>query len=365
MPVALIRSIWETAKATADEAARLAQEKKGQEGLRALRAELDRVGVSTDDFLKRYYAPKATPDYLTRYRIPPPGVGAALPAERPITAAPTPTPTPTPTAPVPMRIEQAPLTPEEEAAVQRGELGGPPTGPTITALGVMAIPAGIAVSGLAAAAAKFPVLAAILGEGILEEKGIIPGRPVGRLTELAAGPMRENLTRLGVPEEIAAPLSEIVVWGAIGKAPAGQRSVAESFAALRRLPVEDVKASVATLRRVATEEAGGARIPGEKPPVLKPPPIEPPPPTEAMQPLAPLDDTSRTLDYFAGAPKSEKAQRTVIRAYEGHVNAELEAWDVAVRDLYAGQENRLEVLCRPDPRRAGHHTGARLPWPCR
>jgi len=93
MPVSLIRGIWETAKQTADEAARVVQEKKGQEGLRALRAELDRVGVSTDDFLKRYYAPKATPDYLTRYRIPPPGVGAAPSlAARPITAAPTPTP---------------------------------------------------------------------------------------------------------------------------------------------------------------------------------------------------------------------------------------------------------------------------------
>src|SRR3972149_7470728 len=103
MPVSLIRGIWETAKQPADEAARVVQEKKGQEGLRPLRAELDRVGVSTDDFLKRYYAPKATPDYLTRLRIPPPGVGAAPSlAASPLTAAPTPTPTPTPTAPVPL-----------------------------------------------------------------------------------------------------------------------------------------------------------------------------------------------------------------------------------------------------------------------
>jgi hypothetical protein len=122
--------------------------------------------------------------------------------------------------------------------------------------------------------------------------------------------------RLG-ESEFARAMGEAVVRGEAGLAgKAGGEAGEEAAQALGR-------------EGLAPERAAA----GEVPPVR--PPVEPPPPTEGPPPFAPLDDSSRTLDYFLGAPKSEKAQRTLIRRYEGQVGEELSEADVAIGQLRA------------------------------
>jgi len=60
---------------------------------------------------------------------------------------------------------------------------------------------------------------------------------------------------------------------------------------------------------------------------------EMPIPKEAMTPVAPVRTADEVLDYWASAPKSEKAQRTVVREYSGRVNADLDSLDQTVRQM--------------------------------
>jgi len=307
-------------------------------------------------------------------------------------------------------LAQLPRAPAEEAAVARGELGGTPTGPSIVKLGLSVVGTELLTTAVAALVLKFPTLAAFMGEGYLEQKGIIPGKPVTRVTELAAGSMSSNLQEWDVPKNVADFVAQSVVWMSVGKAPeAGMQR--DLLAAFQGLSKEDVGKAIGALRKPVLEGERGAlgregalphwgklvqqfpetgqadaeslartlqqRFPDRKfeakfnpakgdegaswsvndltagaknvelaaaevpalgregavPPVR--PPVEPPPPTEGLPPAAPLDDSSRTLDYFLGAPKSEKAQRTLIRRYEGQVGEELAEADVAIGQLRA------------------------------
>jgi hypothetical protein len=101
--------------------------------------------------------------------------------------------------------------------------------------------------------------------------------------------------------------------------------------------LENILGSLMGKRRLRTPKpippeapAVKPRVP-EKPIIPKPaaPPTEPPAaPPKPPTPL-PADSGVALNDYFAGAPAGEKAQRTLIRRYEGEVGLE--------RDLY-GQE---------------------------
>lgn len=171
-------------------------------------------------------------------------------------------------------LGQLPLTEQEQAAVERGELGGPAEGPSIAKLGIVAgspLVVGLIGAGAPALAAKLPVLSAFLLEGVAEETGLIPGRPVGRAIEFVTEPMKRNLEDLGVPEGAAGIISELVMMGAIGKAPTGQRTAGELFTAARNLSKEDVAKTLDAVKNVVVRgEAGRVRLPGARLPEGEP-----------------------------------------------------------------------------------------------
>jgi len=89
----------------------------------------------------------------------------------------------------------------------------------------------------------------------------VAGKAVGVVTS----PMVSNLTDLGIPEAVAKPLADIVLFGSVGKAPAGQRSISEAVAVLRGASTEDLAATVTAFRKgIVDGEAGwlslGARV---------------------------------------------------------------------------------------------------------
>ncbi len=163
-------------------------------------------------------------------------------------------------------------------------------------------------------------------------------------TEEAREYLREQPLATQILSELAIPLL-----------PAEGRNILQAL----KLAGRGAKLTPAATRRVIGEaaprlreallqgERGAAKVSGKPP---KPPPVEPPPPTDGMPPRGPLDDSSRTLDYFLGAPKSEDAQRTLIRRYEGQVTTELETSDVAVRGLY-DQAKRSGIKFSAQPTR--------------
>jgi hypothetical protein len=180
---------------------------------------------------------------------------------------PTPVPEATPEPGVP--LAQLPPARAEQAAIERGELGGPPTGPSIVELGLVAgawIPGGLVAAGLPALAAKFPVISAFLLEQAGEETGIIPGRPVGRATEFLSEPGKKSLEDMGVPENVAGVISELVIFGGIGRAPAGQRTAAELMTAARQLSKEDVRKTLAALKDIGVGRGGEVGAAGKVPP---------------------------------------------------------------------------------------------------
>ena len=147
------------------------------------------------------------------------------------------------------------------------------------------------------------------------------GKVLSMSTEEAREFLRDQPTATQVLAEMAIPLFP-AEWKNVGQAlmTAG-RAAKLAEPEVRRLVGEAVpRAREAVMRG----EAGGFRWP-------KPKAVEPPP--EAMSPLAPLDDSSQTLVYFLGAPKSEKAQRTLIRRYEGQVTAELDSYSTEIARL--------------------------------
>jgi len=73
-------------------------------------------------------------------------------------------------------------------------------------------------------------------------------------------------------------------------------------------------------------------------------------PEEAMTPPAPVTTADEVLDYWASAPKSEKAQRTVVREYSGRVNADLDSLDQTVRQMQE-QANASGLKFAPGPTR--------------
>lgn len=113
-------------------------------------------------------------------------------------------------------------------------------------------------------ALKFPIISAFLLEQQAEQAGVIPGEPVGRGIEFLAEPGKQNLMELGMPEGAASIFSELMLFGAIGRAPTGQRTLPELMAAARQLSKEDAaKAVKAAENIVLRREAGMAKVPGE------------------------------------------------------------------------------------------------------
>jgi len=165
---------------------------------------------------------------------------------------------------------------------------------------------------------------------------------------MGGGALGYGAEELGAPKGtgMVAQTGASLAGPALG--PTLERAVMRGGAALPAL----AERATPFTRRLLTGEAGGAplrpRVP-EEPIIPKVPPTEPPvvPPTEPpvappKPPTPPPADSGAALnDYFAGAPAGEKAQRTLIRRYEGEVGLE--------RDLYGQQLIQARRLARKAP----------------
>jgi hypothetical protein len=251
---------------------------------------------------------------------------------------------------------------EETPYQKRRRLGQVPNVPTIVSPGLP--PAETAIHKQFQAAGEAGLLSALFEPLVPELPKAVTGLPV-------IGPTAEYLRGFTSPLMLGGALAapEATAWmagggaalGALGYgaeelgAPKGVGTVAQTVGMLggpllgpvtERLALRGVGAvreAAPAMRATLAEEAGGLkpRVPEE--PIPKPavPPTEPPvaPPKPPTPP--PADSGAALNDYFAGAPASEKAQRTLIRRYEGEVGLE--------RDLYGQQLIQARRLATKAP----------------
>ena len=121
-----------------------------------------------------------------------------------------------------------------------------------------------------------PLLTVFVAEQLLEETGGIPGKPIGRLLNLPGKPLAASLQEIGLPEDVATILADIVVFAAIGKAKPGQKGLGELLGGLRKVSAESVAAGVRAIeatgpgaqwglwRRGVRRIGGGALTPEEE-----------------------------------------------------------------------------------------------------
>ena len=230
-------------------------------------------------------------------------------------------------------LAQLPRAPTEEAAVARGELGGTPTGPSIVKLGLSVVGTELLTTAVAALVLKFPTLAAFMGEGYLEQKGIIPGKPVTRVTELAAGSMSSNLQEWDVPKNVADFVAQSVVWMSVGKAPeAGMQR--DLLAAFQGLSKEDVGKAIGALRKPVLEGERGAL--GREGAV---PPEKPPPPPEPVTPPAPQAPRTLATKMATVIRSAKTVQETAeVLKHEAHARQMAAMADVLKNEKYTDQE---------------------------
>lgn len=109
--------------------------------------------------------------------------------------------------------------------------------------------------GLAPVAPVAAGLATQAGELYVGEKAVTTLFPkaaevAGKVVSTLAEPGANNLIRLGVPESIAKPLNELILFGAIGKAPAGQTNwLGEAVSSLKASDVPSLAKAVTALRQ--------------------------------------------------------------------------------------------------------------------
>lgn len=236
-------------------------------------------------------------------------------------------------------LSQTPLTAPEQAAVSKGELGGPPTGPSIVKLAGMLGIAELGGSALAAIPFFAPTftawMAGFTAEGIAEEKGWIPGKPLTRGTRIAAALPAAGLKKAGVPDDVAQTLAELGVW--LAAAPIASKLSGALLNRVRAISAEDAAKAIAAMRQAVLEgERGALGREGVVPPVEGEVPAPAPEAVIPPAPQAPKDLTAKMASVIRGA-KTVQETAEVLK-HEAHARQAAAMIDVLSNEKYTDAE---------------------------
>lgn len=121
-----------------------------------------------------------------------------------------------------------------------------------------------------------PLLAGLVAEQNLELRELLPGwetiseagEPVLEAAGVAFGaarqPISDNLQTLGVPENLADLLAEVILLGSLGKAPASQVRMGKLLTAVRRLKPEELLPATRAIERGLVRRPGEVGMAGRK-----------------------------------------------------------------------------------------------------